>query len=84
LIIAFKDRYVAEKMMYGPAVIPSVGKVEYSWVANPVSASGSHRDDEDSIMEQHIHEPEPSADRRDAHHEVDYDVAEVDDAWGIE
>jgi hypothetical protein len=34
-IITFKDRYMAEQLMYGATDIPSVGKVEFSWVSAP-------------------------------------------------
>ncbi|KAI9789414.1 MAG: hypothetical protein M1816_006074 [Peltula sp. TS41687] len=33
-IITFKDRFTAEKFIYGSPEIPSVGKVELSWVNN--------------------------------------------------
>ncbi|KAJ9203646.1 hypothetical protein DTO164E3_276 [Paecilomyces variotii] len=92
-IITFKDRYVAEKLMYGPTTIPGVGNVEMSWIANPAptpSATGGpgpdgKTRDEDSVMENTGEAaPEPDSTRRDGNHEVDYDVAEVDDSWGIE
>lgn len=75
--------------MYGPASIPGVGKVEYSWISNPAPVPSSTGDnktqDEDSVMEGTGESaPEPETTRRDGNHEVDYDVAEVDDTWGIE
>lgn len=79
--------------MYGATNIPGVGDVELSWIANPAPASsatgGSGLDgkaqDEDSVMENTGESaPEPDNTRRDVNHEVDYDVAEVDDTWGIE
>ncbi|EEH05899.1 CCCH zinc finger and RRM domain-containing protein [Histoplasma capsulatum G186AR] len=103
-IVSFKDRYVAEKLMYGPTDIPSVGKVEFSWVANNSSSASGTRDNSvsappllqhqgyaakkgDEIV--HIgdngtsHETDSMMLRKDAggQHEVDYDVAEMDDAW---
>ncbi|KAL1963148.1 hypothetical protein VTN77DRAFT_8691 [Rasamsonia byssochlamydoides] len=103
LIVAFKDRYVAEKLAYGPSVIPSVGKVQFSWVPNPPAqqqpSAAPRKDEEDSssAMEQdqeneheqyHVsNEPEhsdPNMRKDAANHEVDYDVAEVDDAWDVE
>ncbi|EEH43304.2 uncharacterized protein PADG_08124 [Paracoccidioides brasiliensis Pb18] len=113
-IISFKDRYVAEKLMYGPSEIPSIGKVEFTWVANnstssrstragSVSASASssaqqhqqqqHQQqaekggDDDAVMGNGGHHNETdSMLRKDAGgaHEVDYDVAEMDDAWEVE
>lgn len=103
-IISFKDRYVAEKLMYGPTEIPSVGKVEFSWVANAPSAPGTRdgsvsapsllqqqgqvakKEDEDAHMGNNgTNETDPML-RKDvgAHHEVDYDVAEMDDTWAVE
>lgn len=82
--------------MYGTPDIPSVGKVEFSWVANPpitattgvgaapASEPAAQRD-EDSMMGGAAGEGEHDL-RKDGNmnHEVDYDVAEVDDGWGIE
>ncbi|OAX78262.1 hypothetical protein ACJ72_07433 [Emergomyces africanus] len=105
-IVSFKDRYLAEKLMYGPTDIPSVGKVEFSWVANGPSTPGTRdgsvsapplleqqeqaakKDEhEDAHMGNNgTHETDPML-RKDAgghHHEVDYDVAEMDDAWAVE
>lgn len=36
-IIVFRERWMAEKVMYGKTDIPGVGKVELSWVANPAA-----------------------------------------------
>lgn len=92
-IVNFKDRYVAEKLMYGPSYIPSVGKVEFSWVANlvglPIPSGGSAevKKDEDYAVMGNGSDADPSDPgnmRKDGNHEVDYDVAEVDDGWGIE
>ncbi|KAL4909992.1 hypothetical protein BDW74DRAFT_144173 [Aspergillus multicolor] len=35
LIVAFKERYQAEKFMFSARNIPSVGEVQLSWVPNP-------------------------------------------------
>lgn len=79
--------------MYGPSYIPSVGKVEFSWVANPIgppiSSGGSAeaKKDEDYVVIGNGSDADPSDlgnMRKDGNHEVDYDVAEVDDGWGIE
>ncbi|KAB8235561.1 hypothetical protein ETB97_006890 [Aspergillus alliaceus] len=92
LIVAFKERYIAEKFMYGPWQIPSVGEVQLTWVPNPpitvAPTPGSGLDtktgsDEDTVMETTT-PPDPSAGRRDGNHEVDYDVAEEDDSWGVQ
>ena len=81
---------MAEKLMYGASEIPSVGKVEFSWVSGPsapMARPGSgpaltKKDDEDAVMENN--ESDLMSIRKDVGHEVDYDVAEMDDAWAIE
>jgi hypothetical protein len=85
---------MAEQLMYGTSDIPSVGKVEFSWVAgpSPQSAGSSTPMSSDAHQTQHEedttmgdgNEGDPLAMRKDVAHEVDYDVAEVDDGWGIE
>ncbi|KAL5364526.1 hypothetical protein BJX96DRAFT_136214 [Aspergillus floccosus] len=96
LIVAFKERYIAEKFMFGPWKIPSVGDVQLSWVPNPpISVASSTPgpaidsktgSDEDTVMDTGASAlaPDQSAGRRDGNHEVDYDVAEMDDSWGVE
>ncbi|PGH16857.1 hypothetical protein AJ79_01501 [Helicocarpus griseus UAMH5409] len=114
-IVNFKDRYVAEKLMYGPSEIPSVGKVEFAWVANHpnnngtttsapgtrdgsvAAASGQPQQhgqlqgsgDGDAVMGNNGGGNEADAMlRKDGvgvgAHEVDYDVAEMEDAWAVE
>lgn len=87
---------MAEQLMYGPSDIPSVGKVELAWIAGHSSTSGvgtpvsePQHHDEDTMMGGGgggggENEHDPLAMRKDGNHEVDYDVAEVDDGWGIE
>lgn len=85
--MAFKERYQAEKLMFSPWNIPSVGEVQLSWVANPpivLPAAGSSTDSKGGMGQD---EPEDTvmsstpvvntAPARD----MDYDVAE-DDSWG--
>ncbi|KAL2811030.1 hypothetical protein BJX63DRAFT_433720 [Aspergillus granulosus] len=101
LIIAFKERYIAEKFFYGARNIPSVGEIQLSWVPNPPlpvpsssgqsgslpSASKAAASDEDTIMDS---APTPTAGdqsgRKDGNMtaDVDYDVAEEDDSWGVQ
>ncbi|KAL3461592.1 hypothetical protein BJX64DRAFT_260503 [Aspergillus heterothallicus] len=101
LIIAFKERYIAEKFYYGARNIPSVGEIQLSWVPNPPlpipSSSGQSgslpstsvdakagASDEDTVMES-APTPVDQAGRKDgnANADVDYDVAEEDDSWGV-
>lgn len=78
--------------MRGPWAIPAVGEVQLSWVPNPPIATPTPADaktgsDEDVAMDNTLTE-QPQQDqlgaRKDGNHEVDYDVAEVDDSWGVE
>ncbi|PGH18332.1 hypothetical protein AJ80_04510 [Polytolypa hystricis UAMH7299] len=109
LIVSFKDRYMAEQLMFGTPDIPSIGKVQYSWVANLPSsnastpmadggggASGGLGNGEgEGVGGDTVMGGQDDLLRKDggggigvgggaaAVHEVDYDVAEVDD-WAIE
>jgi hypothetical protein len=72
--------------MFGTTEIPSVGKVELNWVPNPpisfpaatAAAAPAEKNGGDTVMENvegtngHGHAAE-----------VDYDVAEDEDSWGI-
>ncbi|KAL6237352.1 hypothetical protein BDW75DRAFT_86989 [Aspergillus navahoensis] len=116
LIVSFKERYQAEKFMFGPRNIPSVGEVQLSWIPNPptsvppsssssttgqkqtvMAPGGSVPDaktgtgsDEDTIMDSvSADQDQDQARGKDSNGngaataEVDYDVAEVDDSWGV-
>lgn len=83
-VVTFKDRKTAERFIYGPKNIPSVGTVELAWVnapSPPVKTSEKGDVDGDAMMsnsnnpsgEQHTTNAEAA--------EVDYDVAEEDDRW---
>ncbi|EFW14891.1 hypothetical protein D8B26_000459 [Coccidioides posadasii str. Silveira] len=85
-IVAFKDRYVAEQLIYGTSDIPGVGRVEMTWVANPpITASAQpavpKKMDGDATMGGD--DTELLSMRKDVSHDVDYDVAEVDDTWEV-
>lgn len=89
VVVAFKERYQAEKFMFGPQNIPSIGEVQLSWVPNPPLAPAQVEaktgSDEDVTMETTT--PSQSQDQlgtRKEGNDVDYDVAEMDDSWGIE
>ncbi|KAL4974790.1 hypothetical protein BDW66DRAFT_167541 [Aspergillus desertorum] len=117
LIVSFKERYLAEKFMFGPRNIPSVGEVQLSWVPNPpvsvplpssssatghgqqtaTTPGGSSSDaktgtepDEDTIMDSvSANQDQDQARAKESNGsgtataDVDYDVAEVDDSWGL-
>ncbi|KAL4803482.1 hypothetical protein BDV18DRAFT_144834 [Aspergillus unguis] len=104
LIISFKERYLAEKFMFGSRNIPSVGEIQLSWVPNPpisippastgqapaaagFGVDGKPGSDEDTLMESVSTEqdlPRGKEGNAAAPADVDYDVAEVDDSWGVE
>ncbi|GFF22532.1 uncharacterized RNA-binding protein C902.04 [Aspergillus udagawae] len=99
VVVAFKERYQAEKFMRGPWNIPSVGEVQLTWVPNPpmvvgtlaqITGPGSDTkptSDEDTVMESTAGSSLPADQlnaRKDGNHDVDYDVAEMDDSWGVE
>lgn len=96
LIVTFKERYQAEKLMFSPWTIPSVGEVQLSWLPNlPQPATSSTpptpgqeldmaeqtNDDTNAMDTTMASEPEA---RKDGGHDVDYDVAEMDDNWDVQ
>ncbi|MCJ1403825.1 hypothetical protein MMC11_007048 [Xylographa trunciseda] len=96
-IITFKDRFTAEKLMYGPKDIPGVGKVEFSWVNTPLPpvVLPAAKQEEDGVGDADMEMGGVAAESEDGrdhggggHHghapaEVDYDVAEEDDRWMV-
>ncbi|CAI7576128.1 unnamed protein product [Penicillium viridicatum] len=87
VVVAFKERFQAEKLMFSPWNIPSVGEVQLTWVANPpivLPTGGSSTEfkgglgqdePEDTVMSStSVGNTAPPRD-------MDYDVAE-DDSWG--
>ena len=74
--------------MYGPKDIPGVGKVEFSWLNTPLPpvTLPAAKLDGDLEMGGLGTDQENGDGGRDGHHgaqEVDYDVAEEDDRWGM-
>ncbi|KAI9926452.1 hypothetical protein ASPWEDRAFT_141841 [Aspergillus wentii DTO 134E9] len=95
LIVAFKERYQAERFMFGSWTIPSVGEVQLTWVPNPPitapTTPGAVSDtktgsDEDTAMDNTTGSlpPDQLGAPKDGNHDVDYDVADMDDSWGVE
>ncbi|EAW14368.1 CCCH zinc finger and RRM domain protein [Aspergillus clavatus NRRL 1] len=90
VVVAFKERYQAEKFMFGPWNIPSVGEVQLTWVPNPpisvsmptAASDAKTASDEDTVMESAAGSGLAVEQRKDGNHDVDYDVAEMDDNWG--
>ncbi|MCJ1389679.1 hypothetical protein MMC18_002536 [Xylographa bjoerkii] len=96
-VITFKDRFTAEKLMYGPKDIPGVGKVEFSWVNTPLTpvVLPATKQEEDGVGDAEMDMGGVAAESEDGrdnggggHHghgqaEVDYDVAEEDERWMV-
>ena len=90
-VITFKDRFAAEKFMYGPKEIPSVGKLEFSWINTPLAPVSLPSKQEgidigDTEMGGLNAEGDSGRDLGNQHGqaEVDYDVAEDDDRWMVQ
>ncbi|KAG0649451.1 putative RNA-binding [Hyphodiscus hymeniophilus] len=92
--ITFKDRFTAEKFMYGipGGEIPSIGKVDISWIqtplppVNPVVLKTSK--DEDTMMDEgdamaHNSSPARGGQGHEQQEHIDYDVADEND-WGVQ
>ncbi|KAL8708868.1 MAG: hypothetical protein Q9220_006324 [cf. Caloplaca sp. 1 TL-2023] len=83
-IVTFKDRKTAEKFMYGTKDIPSVGKVELTWINTPLppaSTATKVNDGDDTTMGNAKSNGDRQATMTEAAEVLDYDVAEEDDRW---
>lgn len=94
VIVAFKERYQAEKFMFSPWNIPTVGEVQLAWVPNPPitlpaastpseTKNGFGDDEQDTAMDSADPAPAVSAPHPQLSRDMDYDVAE-DDSWGAQ
>jgi hypothetical protein len=92
--ITFKDRFTAEKFMYGlpGGELPSVGKVELSWIQTPLPpvnlAALKASNGEDATMDEgdamaHTSSPARGGQGHEQQENIDYDVADDND-WGIQ
>jgi RNA-binding protein 26 len=97
--ILFKDRFIAEKFMYGTpgGEIPSVGKVELSWIQTPLppvnlaaksAPANNDKSDDTTMMDEGdamamTSSPGHGAHETDQQENLDYDVADDND-WGPE
>ncbi|CAG7975094.1 unnamed protein product [Penicillium olsonii] len=92
VVVAFKERFQAEKLMFSPWNIPSVGDVQLTWVANPPitlpastpgsTADGKSQDEPEDTVMSSAPTPAPEVTAAPAR-DMDYDVAE-DDNWGAQ
>ena len=88
-VITFKDRFTAEKFIYGTKDVPSVGKLEFEWIDVPLPpAKVVKKDDGDTGMTGASADGNNGMDKGmgmgGGGAEVDYDVAEEDDRWMVE
>lgn len=71
--------------MYGPREIPSVGRLEFSWVNSPLPPGRAIQ--KHAVIEGDTGMRDASADGDNSDKvaaDVDYDVAEEDDRWMVE
>ncbi|KAK2740548.1 hypothetical protein FQN57_006052 [Myotisia sp. PD_48] len=89
LIVSFKDRYIAEQLFHGASEIPAVGKVEFAWVNKPAplpttpASEPEQKQDGDRETGANKEAQGMLPHEKEGAHEVDYDVAEMDD-WEME
>jgi hypothetical protein len=91
--ITFKDRFTAEKFMYGlpGGELPSVGKVDLAWIQTPlppVNLAAKALNGEDVMMDEgdamaHTSSPARGGHGHEQHENLDYDVADDND-WGVQ
>ena len=79
-VLAFAERFQAEKFIGHATEIPHIGKVELTWMPNAAPAPVAMQPAADSSKDVNMDEsqdlgpPRPVA-------EMDYDVADDDDSW---
>ncbi|KAI9737842.1 MAG: hypothetical protein M1834_009211 [Cirrosporium novae-zelandiae] len=90
-IVAFKDRWTAEKLideiMKEKLNIPNIGEIKYTWVSKPlpsISAPLNEEDKEGDLSMADDGDVGNGTRKAGVPAEVDYDVADDDDRWGIE
>ncbi|KAF4632222.1 hypothetical protein G7Y89_g5900 [Cudoniella acicularis] len=91
--ITFKDRFTAEKFMYGlhNGEVPSVGKVDLAWVSTPlppinlasIKTEDITMDEGDAMMMATDSSPAHGVHDREQVENIDYDVADDND-WGVQ
>ncbi|KAI5219203.1 hypothetical protein E4T41_08074 [Aureobasidium subglaciale] len=84
-MLAFSERYQAEKFLNRGSDIPHLGKVELSWMANPAPSTpiASTQAGAEASKDVNMDEPQDLGPPRPAA-EMDYDVADDDDNWLVE
>jgi hypothetical protein len=85
-MLAFSERYQAEKFLNHGSDIPHLGKVELSWMANPVTAPSTPvvSTQAEASKDINMDEPQDAGNQRPQAAEMDYDVADDDDNWLVD
>jgi hypothetical protein len=90
-MLAFSERFQAEQFLNHGSEIPHIGKVELSWMPNPVTspfsaaATDTSKDTNmDESMDVGGGASAAAAARPAATAEMDYDVADDDDNWLVD
>lgn len=79
-MLAFSERYQAEKFLNHGSDVPHIGKVELSWMPNPLPAPTAQLSAPETTKDVNMDEPQDLGPPRPAA-EMDYDVADDDDTW---
>jgi hypothetical protein len=82
-MLAFNERYQAEKFLNHGSDIPHLGKVELSWMANPAPSTPVVSAQPETSKDVNMDEPQDLGQRPQAA-EMDYDVADDDDNWLVD
>ena len=88
-MLSFSERYQAEKFLNHGSDIPHLGKVELSWMANPIAASTPAASTQPEIskdinMDEAQDVGQKPQQQQAAAAEMDYDVADDDDNWLVD
>jgi hypothetical protein len=85
-MLAFSERYQAEKFLNHGSDIPHLGKVELSWMANPTAPSTPVTATQpEASKDVNMDEPQDQGNQRPQQAaEMDYDVADDDDNWLVD
>jgi hypothetical protein len=85
-MLAFSERYQAEKFLNHGSDIPHLGKVELSWMANPVTAPSTPvvSTQAEASKDINMDDSQDAGNQRPQAAEMDYDVADDDDNWLVD
>ena len=85
-MLAFSERYQAEKFLNHGSDIPHLGKVELSWMANPAPSTPATATfaPTEASKDVNMDEAQDAGQQRPQAQEMDYDVADDDDNWLVD